>query len=313
MNKRDAVLSLLDKQHTPGYTPAAFFLHFPPTLHFGQGAIDQHLQFFYATGMDFVKIQYEKEYPVLPEIRTAEDWPKMPSYPLEFYRDQLDVVAGLVKAAKQDALVILTLYSPFMCARHSLAEGLSIEQHMLDNPQAVKQGMQAVTDSLMGFVKEAVRLGVDGFYHSTQGGEFGRFDNPQPFEECIRPYDLALMEEIDRTCIFNILHVCDYHLPYQDLSPFVNYTGHIVNTNLRLTDRTMTPQEVSDLFGGRPFMGGLDRHGVLSNGSPDEVRQEARRVLADAPERFILGADCTVPAGTPWENLKAAISAAHER
>ncbi|MEM5775460.1 MAG: uroporphyrinogen decarboxylase family protein, partial [Anaerolineaceae bacterium] len=306
MNKRDAVLSLLDMEHKPSYTPAAFFLHFPPSLHFGQGAIDQHLQFFYGTGMDFVKIQYEKEYPVLPEIRTADDWRKMPSYPLDFYRDQLDVVAGLVKAAKQDALVILTLYSPFMCARHSLAEELSVEQHILDNPQAVKQGMQAVTDSLMGFVKEAIRLGVDGFYHSTQGGEFGRFNDLQPFNECIRPYDLELMEEINRSCIFNILHVCDYHLPYRDLSSFVDYPGHIVNTNLQLVDRSMTPLEVSALFGGRPFMGGLDRHGALAHGSPDEVREQVRRVLADAPDRFILGADCTVPANTPWENLRAA-------
>jgi uroporphyrinogen decarboxylase len=35
-------------------------------------------------------------------------------------------------------------------------------------------------------------------------------------------------------------------------------------------------------------------------------------LLEEAPDRFILAADCTVPSETPWENLKTAIAAAHE-
>jgi len=50
---------------------------------------------------------------------------------------------------------------------------------------------------------------------------------------------------------------------------------------------------------------------VIATGTPAEVRKEVEAVLAEAPERFILGADCTVPADTPWENLKAAIETAH--
>lgn len=52
-------------------------------------------------------------------------------------------------------------------------------------------------------------------------------------------------------------------------------------------------------------------HGILSTGRPAEVEQAARSVLQDAPERFILGADCTVPATTPWDNLRTAIDTAH--
>ncbi len=119
------------------------------------------------------------------------------------------------------------------------------------------------------------------------------------------------MEEIEQRCIFNILHVCDYRLPYRDLTPFSDYPGHVVNTNLQLTNRTTTAQEVAQMF-KRPFMGGLDRHGVLAHGSPQAIRQEVENVLQNAPDRFILGADCTVPAETSWDNLKTAISAAHD-
>jgi uroporphyrinogen decarboxylase len=58
-------------------------------------------------------------------------------------------------------------------------------------------------------------------------------------------------------------------------------------------------------------MGGLDRHGAIATGSDREIRTEVEAALRSAPERFILGADCTVPAETPWENLRTAIETVH--
>jgi uroporphyrinogen decarboxylase len=309
MNKREAVLSLLDPNRKPDYTPAAFFLHFDPVFHTGQPAIDKHLEYFHHTGMDFVKIQYERGFPRIPEIQRPEDWAKMPFYKLDFYEEPLRVVEGLVKAAKPEALVILTLYSPFMCAGHTTSDQL-LTEHIKENPQAVQRGMEVITESLLQFVKAAIRLGLDGFYTSTQGGESGRFEDPALFNQCVRPYDLALMNEINRSCIFNILHVCDYARPYSDLSLFADYPGQVVNAPLELTTGEVSPKEVAQMF-RRPYMGGMNRKGSLSKGTPAEVKQDAETVLKEAPERFILGADCTVLAGTPWDNLRAAIDTAH--
>jgi uroporphyrinogen decarboxylase len=83
-----------------------------------------------------------------------------------------------------------------------------------------------------------------------------------------------------------------------------------VNASLQVGERKLQPREIAEMF-GRPFMGGLERLGVIATGTPAEIRKEVEAVLAEAPERFILGADCTVPADTPWENLKAAIETAH--
>ena len=57
MNKHDTLLSLVHDATPPAYVPAAFFLHFDPADHAGQAAVDKHLAFFRATGMDFVKIR----------------------------------------------------------------------------------------------------------------------------------------------------------------------------------------------------------------------------------------------------------------
>jgi uroporphyrinogen decarboxylase len=310
VNKRDLVLGLLDDGKAPEVIPAAFFLHFDPTFHRGQSAVDRHLEYFRFTGMDFVKIQFEHSFPHIPDIRHAVDWVKMPFYGLDFYQEPLKVVEGLVKAAKKEALVILTLYSPFMCAGQSTSEDL-VARHIRENPEAVKRGMEVITASLMGFVKECMRLGLDGFYTSTQGGEAGRLGSMDLFDACVRPYDLALMDEIKRGCIFNILHVCDYRLPYNDLTPFVNYPGHVVNCSLELAEgKEINPQQVTQMF-GRPFMGGMNRLGILAKGTVDEVRAAARDACALLPERSILGADCTVPGDTSWDNLREAIKVAH--
>jgi uroporphyrinogen decarboxylase len=309
MNKRDALLSLLDANRKSDFIPAGFFLHFDPAFHHGQAAVDKHLEYFRYTGMDFVKIQYEHSLPQLPEIQRPADWAKMPFYPLDFYEQPLRVVEGLIKAAKPEALVLLTLYSPFMLAGHVLSQG-TLTEHIQENPEQVKRGLEVITASLMGFVKACIRLGLDGFYTSTQGGEAGRLNDPSLFDSCIRPYDLALMEEINRSCIFNILHVCDYHLPYSDLSPYVDYPGHVVNASLELTGGKISAKEVARMF-KRPFMGGMERKSVIASGSPLAVTKAVEEVLKDAPDRFILGADCTVPGNTSWDNLKLAIATAH--
>lgn len=310
MRKREAVLKLLDANSRPDFVPAAFFLHFDPAFHQGQAAVEKHLEYFRYTGMDFIKIQYERVFPHLPEIRRPEDWARMPKYSKEFYTPQLEAVAGLVKAAKREALVVQTLYSPFMCAAYTTS-GEMLTQHIKENPEAVKKGMEIITESLMTFVRSCIELGIDGFYHSTQGGESGRFEDRQLFETCVKPYDRALMDEINRTCIFNILHVCDYNGPYDDLSPYLDYPGQIVNSPLEIAGKMVSPKEIASMF-GRPYMGGLDRKGTLLTGTQAEVRQAALDVLRDAPERFILGADCTVPSEVDWDNLRTAIATAHE-
>jgi uroporphyrinogen decarboxylase len=310
MNKRDFVLSLLDQNAKLPYIPAAFFLHFDPEFHHGLPAINKHLEYFYYTGMDFVKVQYEHRYPLIPEIKKPGDWVKMPRYGKDFFEQPVKVVEGLVKAAGKEALVIVTLYSPFMCAGHATGNDLR-DQHMQDNPQAVKAGMEAVTDSVLTFIQECIRVGVDGFYASTQGNESHRFSDPAVFQECIKPYDLAVMDEINHSCKFNILHICDYHDSYKDLRPFLEYPGHIVNCNLHLDGGEVSAVQVSELF-GRPFMGGLDRKGVLATGTPEQIKEEVNAILQSAPERFLLAADCTVPSSTDWKNLRTAIKIAHQ-
>jgi uroporphyrinogen decarboxylase len=308
-NKRDRMLQWLEGKTEPSYTPAAFFLHFDKAHHVGAAAAEKHLEYFSYTDMDFLKIQYEQGYPSADFLKQPSDWSKLKPAPLDFFEPQLDGIRRIVKAKKKEALIIVTLYSPFMWAEDCAPDGV-FYRHLEENPEQVGRGLETIVTSQLTFANACIKAGVDGFYMSTQGGESGRLPNLELFTKYIKPADLVAMKLAVEKCPFNILHVCDYVSPYASYENVIDYPGQVVNANSRLKDSELSWKEIATLF-KRPIMGGLDRHGVLATGSPEAVEQEVKKVLKDIPRQFILGADCTVPSETKWENLKRAIAIAH--
>ncbi len=308
-NKREAVLKMLDRSVKQDYIPAAFFIHFDKKSKIGQAAIDKHLEFFNETNMDIVKIQYESSFPVLSEIKEPTDWRKMPLYGKDFYSEQLKVVKGLVEKMRNDAIVIVTLYSPFMCAGHTTSDEI-ITEHLKQDPESVKVGMEIITESLTYFARECLKLGADGFLLCTQGAENHRFENPEIFEKYIKPYDLALYNEIHDYCNFNILHICDHHGDYDNLEVFKDYPGHVINCSQKVNSEIVEKEEFYEMF-NRPFMGGMNKRGIMVDGTTEEIGAEVKNVLNNAPKKFMLGASCTLPGNINWENIRTSIDMAH--
>lgn len=293
----------------PNYTPAAFFLHFDPQYKNGVAAATRHLEYFRHTDMDFVKIQFEQTYDRQAFLQKPADWSKLTLRKIDFYEPLLVTVRELVKRAKKDALILMTLYSPYMSAGQC-ATAPVLRRHLEDNPELVRRGLEILSESQMIFVRACIEAGVDGFYMSTQGSEARQFSSPSIFSNYIKPFDLVSMKEIQSRCQFNILHVCDYVAPYDNYDAVRDYPGHVVNCNTRLIGKELAPQTIAEFF-GRPYMGGLDRHGVLAKGTPAQVEEEIKRVIRSAPRQFILAADCTVASDTDWNRLRHAISVAH--
>ena len=309
VNNRERMLAWLAGQNMPNYTPAAFFLHFGEGYKTGSAAAQRHLEFYRHTGMDFVKIQFEQTYSRQDFLRNPADWAKLRPVKLDFYEPLLQTVRDLVKAEKKNSLILMTLYSPFMGAAQCATAPVLVK-HLEENPEAVKKGLEILTHNQMLFVRACIKEGIDGFYASTQGGEANRFTNPAIFSQYVKPFDLISMKEISTACPFNILHVCDYVAPYANYDAYYDYPGHVINCNVKLTGGQVSAREIHNKF-QRPFMGGMDRHGIIAKGTPAQLDTEIRGVIGTAPRPFLLGADCTVEADTNWDQLKHAISVAH--
>jgi uroporphyrinogen decarboxylase len=309
VSKREKVLAVLDQSKPNQYVPSAFFMHFKDKL--GQGAIKTHIEYFRATNMDFSKIQYEVVIPKQPEIKTPKDWEKIPVYGKDFFEPQLEVIREITKELKSEALIIPTVYSPLLLATEVVGRDRYLA-HAQEDPDAVEKGIRNLTESILYYIRESIKIGVDGFYLSTHGGDKAVFYDGPLFSQLIKPYDDIIFKEANDNSLFNILHICSPENTYQKLDHLSAYPSSVINPPTLLNDgTTLDLKETQHLF-RRPVMGGLDNHGVIAHGKPEDILKEVDKVLEKASPNFILAANCTISGDVPWQTLRRVIDYAHD-
>ena len=288
----------------PSYAPAAFFIHFGRDEKVGDPAVQAHLKYFHESGMDILKVQFEQTVPRIPELEEGA----FEFIPEDFYAPTLEIIAKLQEAEGKDTYVLPTLYSPYQVAHHSLGEA-RIKAAAVERPELLKAVFDSYKDALIWLAKECKAIGILGFYMCTQGGEMTFNEVPGFFDTFVRPYDMAVMGECTRDTKMNILHICNWEGPYDDLTRYKDYPAQIVNTPMDLNGVPFTLKDGVALF-GRPVLGGFDRKGEFNTLSAEEVAAATREIVQAAPGRVMVGADCTV-GSAPLANIQAAVAAAH--
>ncbi len=304
--RREIMQEFLNGKEYANYVPTVFFMHFPAGR--GRDAVYYHVRHLNRTGVDLLKIQFEQHQPNFrPE--TAEDWQRIQPLPRDFYAPTVEVVKEVFDIVGRETMVIPTVYSAFQTLRMQIGIP-EVIRWAKEDPEQVLRALRIYNDALLGFVKDCKALGVDGFFMPTQGGENIYNEVPGFFGTFIRPFDMELMTECTTGTHCNILHICDWEGPYDDLSAFTTYPGEIVNTPNYVGGQPFTPRDASKLF-GRIVLGGLERKGTINKGTPEQVTAEVLRLLENRPRHYMLGAECTIDNKTSIENIRAAVCTAH--
>ena len=89
------------------------------------------------------------------------------------------------------------------------------------------------------------------------------------------------------------------------LSDIVNWGVHEDNISL---------EEGRRLFGDITIMGGLqNRAGVLVDGTCEQIEQKVKSIIHSfGKQKFILGADCTLPTEISYQRINVAVKAAEK-
>ncbi len=293
----------------PSYVPAAFFIHFGSDEKSGEAAVQAHLRHFESSGMDILKVQFEQNLPRIPDLDKQQTWDGIGPLSEDFYRPTLDIIRRLQEEAGGDTYVLPTLYSPYQVARQSLGEE-AIVNAARERPEDLKRVLNYYADALVWLARECKAIGIEGFYMCTQGGEARFEDIPDWFEGIIRPTDMKVMGECMKDTKVNILHICDWEGPYNDLTRYRDYPGQIVNTPIYIDGKPFSVEDGVKLF-SRPVLGGLDRHKEIVHSSAEELSSTVKAVIEAAPSgKIMLGAECTV-GGASAENIRTAVQTAH--
>jgi uroporphyrinogen decarboxylase len=239
-------------------------------------------------------------------IKSVADWGRLKPLSLTegVLDEQLEALERINEALAGEAYFIETIFNPLSIAADMVADEQKILDVMANEPQALKDALEVITETFTGFASECIKAGACGiFFATTEWASRDRL-NEEQWEEWGRPYDLRVLEAVKEAPL-NVLHVCKNN---NLLYCLADYPVHAINWavgspgNPSLRDVQLNTDKA--VIGG--YM-----NETLRESTPAHITLEARQAREHTGgRRWILGPACAIPVDCPEENIRAARAAA---
>lgn len=244
-------------------------------------------------------------------IEKPSDWRNvtLPGRDCEQYRKQEKITRILAEQVGDEVMIFPTVWSPFKIASFTYGKDAVFMEHCKQDPESILIGIGKLAEVLADWAEGYMAAGASGIYYSGQFSEPQRFDT-DTWERLVKPFDLKVLNAAKKAGAYNIVHICGEKEHGFRSCPerYVGYPAHLFNWDVHRSGISL--EEGRKLFGA-PIMGGLDNHGLLLEGSLDEIAAESRKIIREfGKQGFMLGADCTVPATIDIARLQTAVNAA---
>jgi uroporphyrinogen decarboxylase len=191
---------------------------------------------------------------------------------------------------RADCSTLPTVFSPLSLARKLSGERLNYD--LKENPQAVTDALEAITETILTFADACFVEGAEGIFYSVMAASADLHTE----EEYLRfgePYDRRILEAIRPKSKLTVLHCHGTSLMFERLAAL---PAHAWNWDDRRAGPSLRDGQAR-VSGA--VIGGLDQWGALSQGAPDAAKAEAQEALAQVDGRgLILGAGCVLPTQT---------------
>ena len=292
--------------------PYAFWRHFPDVDRSAAALAQSTLRFHERYGSDFLKVTPSGGYAVqdwgcvesdevAPDghrpcarhaVTSHEDWKKVRPLRPESngWGSHLETVLRCIVDRRADCSTLPTVFSPLSLARMLSGERLNYD--LKENPQAVTDALEAITETILHFTDACFREGAEGIFFSVMAAsrDVHTDDEYRRFGE---PYDRRVLEHVRPASKLTIVHGHGANLMFDLLASLPahawNWDDRRAGPSLRDGQRRVAGAVV----------GGLDQWGALREGTPEAVRAEAQDALAQTDGRgIILGAGCVLPSET---------------
>jgi uroporphyrinogen decarboxylase len=214
--------------------------------------------------------------------------------------EHLGALDHIAKELGGELPLLMTVFTPLSVAAQLAGSSQALQGFIAEHPASVHHALEAITQTFAEFAAECLKAGADGLFFATNG--WATYDGltDEEYAEFGRPYDLRLLEAVP-DAEFHVLHVCGSNNMLSDLAdyPVAAFNWDTQDdTNIWLLEGLKTT--------GRTVIGGVPQRGVLLEGSPEEVAEEARWTLsAMAGTRWMLGPGCTISPESPEANIRA--------
>ena len=183
---------------------------------------------------------------------------------------------------------------------------------MVAHPEFVDELVEAVTEHYLALIDESVRYPIDAMaFGDDWGAEKGLIMGPRLWRRFIKPHMARMFERVHAAGKFTLIH-SDGDLT-AILDDLIEIGLDIYNP---FQPDVMDVYAVKRRYGDRLcFHGGISVQDLLPLGTPQQVRDETRRMIREvgAGGGYILAPSHAVLGDTPGENLAALIEVLHEQ
>lgn len=309
----------------PDKVPAALWRHFPEQDQNAERLAEAHLAFYRAYEPDLLKVTPSSGYygddwglraGYKPNregtrsigdrpIKKPADWGRLRRLDTSHgvYGREAQAIRLVADAVGAEVPVLETVFSPLSIARTLAGEQATV-RYLRENPEALHEGLEIITDVQIAFARNVLAAGADGLFFSSQMATNDLLTREE-YEEFGRPYDLRMLDEAGASVVF--LHIHGVNVMF-DL--FDDYPVQIVNWHARETTPTIAEarRRISTCLAC-----GIDAWNTLSKGTPEAIAAQVLDAVAQTGGRgHIVTTGCVMPVDTPEANIRAALAAARE-
>jgi uroporphyrinogen decarboxylase len=307
MTKLERIQAALKRQPTDR-PPYAFWRHFPDVDRSPAALAQSTLRFHERYGSDFLKVTPAGGYAVedwgcvesdqvMPDghrpcarhaISAPEDWKKIRPVKMEStgWATHLETIIRCVVDRRADCPAMPTVFSPLSLARKLSGDRLNYD--IAENPQAVTDALDAITETILAFADACFREGAEGFFYSVQAASTV-FHTVEEYLRFGEPHDRRILEAVRPKSKLTILHCHGEHLMFDRLAAL---PAHAWNWD----DRRAGPSlEDGKARVSGAVIGGLNQWETLKEGPPEKAKAEAEDAIAQTGGTgLILGAGCVL-------------------
>lgn len=301
MTKRERFLAAIRGEQTDR-PPVSVWLHFASEHLSPAEVAELHVKYQEAYDWDFVKIMndYRLPLPAAVDLSSADDLRAFRPIPPDGppLADQLEVVRRIREALGPDVPLVETLFDPLQTLLRTAGQGaLALVRSA---PHAARGALEALTDTLEGYVAAVREAGADGIFYSINWAvspAAGGLEERE-FDELAAPFDRRLLGAAEG--MTRVAHVHGFPLEFGRV---LDYPVEAFNWSHRHTAPSLgEARELTD----RALIGGLDEIAFASQ-TLGEAELGVRRAVAEAGRAgLLIGPGCTVPPDTPRRLLAGA-------
>lgn len=212
--------------------------------------------------------------------------------------EHVRVAEGLAAAIEDGTPHVHTVFSPLTvlnrlggAQRRTESETDRLRVEMEQHPEAIRQGLETVTATLVDYVRALIRAGGDGIFVTTTGWDADHLA-PELYREWAEPYERRLFDAArEEGGWLNVIHACRAHTHFDIVK---DYPVEVLSYDA-LSGRNPSIEQARKKTSNILWTG-VDIQGFIE-GDINKIREDVRRSyeMSQEWERFILGPTCAVP------------------